>query len=128
MPTTFNIPQFSIAQGETGSRTSPAIPSNSIGYSLLIQRVGWAFAGGDALKLSLFVSYDNKQTWIKLTEDTIQDVSSAAVIKNGVTMIPADAEKINVSIDPVKNGFARFLRADYEGIKAVTISGTITAL
>jgi hypothetical protein len=128
MPTTTIIPQTALAQGATGQRVSAAIPADSPGYSLTIQQVGWPHTGRPALKVWLDVSYDAQQTWVNLTEDTLPDEASAAVVKNGVTVIPADAFRDVASIDPEVGGVPRRLRLRYEAVKAVTVSGTIVGL
>lgn len=117
------IPATALSQGQTGNMVSPNIPTDSPGYALTVQQVGWPQVGGPALKVWLDASYDGGTNWVNLTEDTFPDEAVPAF-----RTIPANAFRVVASIDPEVGGVKRKLRMRYEAVKAITVSATVVSL
>lgn len=122
MATSFPISQRTVQPGPN-TIVSPNIPATAVGYVLLIQQVSWPHAGDVAVTVSLEASYNGGTEWQPLTSDTITDEATPAT--KGIV---ANAFKVIASLDPEVGGVARNLRFSYNFQKALTVSGSITAL
>jgi hypothetical protein len=111
-----------------------------VGMVLAVQQAGgaaggWVRDGSDALRIdSLQVSYDGGATWTDglnghppplITNEVVQDVAVAPVVKNGVTIWPADTAVVGATFDPQVGPTPRQIRASYTVLKAVTINPTL---
>ena len=128
------FPTLTLTAGVQG--TPPAVDVTSASYPLtyILEVVqadgaagGWVHDGSDAVRVDgLDVSYDGGVSWTPLiVNEMIQDVAVAAVVKNSVTIWPADTFVIAASLGPQVGGTQRQLRFRYTPIKSVHVTPAV---